>query len=59
MAAITTSDIAPSAPAEERMDPKRVFAFLAMVFGMFMCSSRDRSRPRCQSIRSEAAKPDN
>ena len=35
MAAVTT-DIAPSAPAEERMDPRRVFAFLAMVFGMFM-----------------------
>lgn len=36
MAAVTTQNIAPSAPVEERMDPKRVFAFLAMVFGMFM-----------------------
>ncbi|MFY8102081.1 MAG: DHA2 family efflux MFS transporter permease subunit, partial [Allorhizobium sp.] len=36
MAAITSTAIAPSAPAEERMDPRRVFAFLAMVFGMFM-----------------------
>ena len=36
MAATTTQDIAASAPAEERMDPRRVLAFLAMVFGMFM-----------------------
>jgi len=36
MAAINTQDIAASAPAEERMDPRRVLAFLAMVFGMFM-----------------------
>jgi MFS transporter, DHA2 family, multidrug resistance protein len=36
MAAITTQDIAASEPVEERMDPRRVLAFLAMVFGMFM-----------------------
>ena len=36
MAAITTQDTASLAPAEERMDPRRVLAFLAMVFGMFM-----------------------
>ncbi|MBU2329447.1 MAG: DHA2 family efflux MFS transporter permease subunit, partial [Alphaproteobacteria bacterium] len=36
MAAISTQDAASLAPAEERMDPRRVLAFLAMVFGMFM-----------------------
>jgi DHA2 family multidrug resistance protein len=36
MAAVTSTAIAPSALVEERMDPRRVFAFLAMVFGMFM-----------------------
>ena len=36
MAAITTQDTASLAHAEERMDPRRVLAFLAMVFGMFM-----------------------
>ena len=35
MADATYSD-APGAPAEERIDPRRLIAFLAMVFGMFM-----------------------
>jgi MFS transporter, DHA2 family, multidrug resistance protein len=38
MATVTSSAAGPISAAgiEERMDPKRVFAFLAMVFGMFM-----------------------
>jgi len=32
----TTFDQAAGAPAEERIDPRRLIAFLAMVFGMFM-----------------------
>ena len=38
MAATATADriAPPAAAAEERMDPKRLIAFFAMVFGMFM-----------------------
>ena len=35
MADTTYNDVA-GAPAEERVDPRRLIAFLAMVFGMFM-----------------------
>ncbi|RCS23955.1 MFS transporter [Phyllobacterium salinisoli] len=35
--ATTTADMpVPQAPADERIDPKKALAFLAMVFGMFM-----------------------
>ncbi|GAB1582993.1 DHA2 family efflux MFS transporter permease subunit [Phyllobacterium phragmitis] len=37
MATTTTADMpAPQAPADDRIDPKKAIAFLAMVFGMFM-----------------------
>ncbi|MFB2550262.1 DHA2 family efflux MFS transporter permease subunit [Ensifer soli] len=36
MAATATAGAMPAAGADERMDPKRLIAFFAMVFGMFM-----------------------
>ncbi|QCI68160.1 DHA2 family efflux MFS transporter permease subunit [Phreatobacter stygius] len=34
--AVSTSDVAPAQPAEERIEIGRLLAFIAMVFGMFM-----------------------
>ncbi len=43
MAADTT--MGPMAPADDRIDPKKAVAFLAMVFGMFMAIRTSRSSP--------------